>query len=161
MQHLYTGKIHLERTTTVQELGRNWKKEDFPEYTALAKLYVFGEYVQDVCLRNCVISAFVARISELVGTYSYYPCSATINIIYSGTAEGSMIRKFLVDVYARQGTAEWIEEPENLSLEFTRDLARALYTLRSEEPTYVNRNFNQLDYSGYFEKVDEVGERRV
>lgn len=96
-------------------------------YLSLAKLYVFGERVLDVAIRNAIVEDFIAFSSVInhgLPGYQYYPSAAAIDAIYEGTTEESPMRRLLVDLYARHGEREWLAE--EMPAAFCRDVAREL-----------------------------------
>lgn len=122
-QFLYDGKIYLKHTVSKTQILDN---ETISEYLVLAKLYVYGEKIQDALFKNKVIDAFLGRISEPIEGTTYHPIAQSVNIIYESTMSGSLGRRFMVDIHVWHGGPHWVthEAAEN-NKDFLMDLARA------------------------------------
>jgi hypothetical protein len=67
-------------------------------FNMLAKLYVLGEYAQDIVFQNAVFDAM------LWASDSIYPSLESLRTIYNGTPPTSTMRKLLIDMTAYQIT---------------------------------------------------------
>lgn len=105
-QHLYTGKVLIDWTTSLEQVSKN---ECLPEYTTLAKLYVLGEKIGDVAFKNLIVRTVLRRIETRIGGHGYHPVGAAVDIIYKGTNPDSKMRKLVVDVTVWNGNARWID----------------------------------------------------
>lgn len=120
----YLDFVYKDRLPT----QRKW----FPDqakfmYFALAQLYVYGERVLDVVIRNTIVEHFVSFsnvVNRDLPTHPFYPDPAVVEIVYEGTTATSPMRRLLVDIYVRHGSKEWLV-PE-LHPAFYQDMAREL-----------------------------------
>jgi hypothetical protein len=96
-------------------------------YLALARLYVYGERVLDVVIRNVIVEHFISFSSianrELL-PHPYYPGPDVVELVYEGTTAASPMRKLLVDMYVRHGSKEWLAPESHAG--FCQDVAREL-----------------------------------
>lgn len=123
-QYLYSGKIYLVPTVSKQQISPDGTP---PEYHTLAKLYVFGEKIRDVKVKNAVLDAIISRKDEAIEGLQYNPAMQTVNIIYEGTMPGSPARRLMVDNHVRGGKPAWLfKDSTQNNKEFLTDLARAL-----------------------------------
>ena len=96
-------------------------------YLSLARLYVYGERVLDVVIRNVIVDhiiAFSSIANHELATHPHYPGPAVIETVYEGTTAESPMRRLLVDMYVKHGERKWLE-PE-LHPAFVQDVARKL-----------------------------------
>lgn len=139
---LYTQKLPIRQAHEHINLGES---ENQPEYLELAKLYVFGEKIQDASFKNAVIVAFTKRMWEIEAKRNrLYPMTKVVDIIYKGTMPGSCARKLMVDVHIMSGRPQWITAiSDDNNKEFLMDLCRALLEraeaglTREDEPESV------------------------
>lgn len=145
VQHLYTSKIHLQKTTSEDGLRTT---DNLPEYHILADLYVFGERTQDVIFRNAVIEAFVGRMAEpLNRRWPWSPTTTVIDKLYKETMPGSPVRQLMVDVYKTRGCGHWItDRTEDHNKEFLMDLSRTLLDAPRSQTVFGSPYFNMLNY---------------
>lgn len=73
------------------------------DYLRLARLYVFGERVEDDGFCDAVLS----EITKGIDVSRSYPAGHCIEVIYSGTPPGSPARGLLVEVHAAKGRKDW------------------------------------------------------
>ena len=115
------------------------------EYILLAKLYCFGERMQDPHFRDAVIDAIVARVNDLhkyvnndgtISDFQYYPTTPAINIIYEGTPPSSPARRLMVNIYSSRGMSEWMTD--EVHVDFTLDLARKFCDLNVAHQSLVD-----------------------
>lgn len=122
---LYLDWVYRDRLPTHAQYSAD---QASAVYLSLAKLYVFGERVLDVAIRNEIVEHvidFTAGVDQGFPSYQYYPDAAAVEAIYEGTTEEPPMRRLLVDLYARHGEREWLA-PEELPAAFFRDVAREL-----------------------------------
>lgn len=79
---LYTGKLPIPKIEAY----------DSP-FAFLMKMYVFGEEILDIKLKNGVIDSIIAKASST----NDYPSLEDVNVIYSGTEKGSPARRLMVE----------------------------------------------------------------
>jgi hypothetical protein len=72
--------------------------------------FVFGEKVQDGDFKDAVIDALIHTIAtpDEEGTF-WYPTKQLVDRAYTGTPEGSPIRRLLVDMHAFHGKRCWLD----------------------------------------------------
>ncbi|KAK5700102.1 hypothetical protein LTR97_006237 [Elasticomyces elasticus] len=158
VQQLYTGKIHVKKTTTREGLGRS---DNLPEFLVLAELYLFGERVQDSIFKDTVTNAFAARILEPLGPDYSFPVTSALDILYKGTHDSSPIRRFMVDMYVRFGCEWWITcSPDDHNKDFLVEVSRALLKGRRTGVVWCSSSGKSMpklvdfDMSVYHEKKD-------
>jgi hypothetical protein len=96
---LYTGKLAVRP----DEIPDNYTRGT--ESTTLAELYVLAEKLRDVESKDAVITAMIVASRDVQQNGKmYYPGPYPISIIYEGTPEKSLARKFLIDCYTSRDT---------------------------------------------------------
>lgn len=106
------------------------QKEISNDYHHLARLYVFGEKIQDDSFCNRALSTMIEVCTDspmVTNGSKLYPSNTTIPIIYAGTPAGSPARRFLVWVH-QHGKAFWLTNSRETFMscpEFLFDLAVA------------------------------------
>ncbi|KAK5693834.1 hypothetical protein LTR17_024985 [Elasticomyces elasticus] len=162
VQYLYSGKIYLERTTTSANLKSN---DNLPEYIVLAEAYVFGEQIQDPTFKNSVVSAIIARASEIIDGQHWYPITSAVDTIYKGTTTVSLGRKLMVEVHMLRGGANFISDDQELNnKDFLADLARAMLQAAREVRLATGPYpvlSTSMDAGKYHEKVEVTSEHRM
>jgi hypothetical protein len=68
-----------------------------PSIRALIELYLLGEFLNDVKLRNATMRLLVASVH----TYKTFPKVGSIKSIWNNTAPNSLLRSWIVDVAAK------------------------------------------------------------
>jgi hypothetical protein len=116
------AKVRDIDATSLNELQHAVNDAAGEEFTALSKLYVFCEKVQDTQGKALVIAAFVQAVQ--IGRedgFRHHPERGPVNIIFEGTMEDDALRKFCVDVYVLLGQASWFTdlEAQDYHREFT------------------------------------------
>lgn len=113
------------------EKGDKAERKNRHEFNVLIGAFIFGEKVQDGDFRDAVIDALIhtAGSPDEKGTY-WYPTGRTVDRAYTGTPEGSPIRRLLVDMHAFHGRRHWLDGQRNV--DFLADLAGYLLRDRSE-----------------------------
>lgn len=113
------------------EKGDQAERKNRHEFNVLIGAFVFGEKVQDGDFKDAVIDALIytAGSPDEKGTY-WYPIGRTVDRAYTGTPEGSPIRRLLVDMHAFHGRRHWLDGQRNV--DFLADLAGYLLRDRSE-----------------------------
>lgn len=84
------------------------------QYEYLAKLYIFGEKVQDTEFRNRCMDEFIGTTNqEFIDSDNeacfYYPGNLTIKMIFQKTHQGSPIQSACVDIYWHNAAENWFE----------------------------------------------------
>ena len=113
------------------EKGDKAERKNRHEINVLIGAFIFGEKVQDGDFRDAVIDALIhtAGSPDEKGTY-WYPIGRTVDRAYTGTPEGSPIRRLLVDMHAFHSRRHWLDGQRNV--DFLADLAGYLLRDRSE-----------------------------
>jgi hypothetical protein len=101
------------------------------EFKVLIGAFVFGEKVQDGDFKDAVIDALIHTVAtpDEEGAF-WYPTKQLVDRAYTGTPEGSPIRRLLVDMHAFHGKRCWLDGQRNV--DFLADLAGYLLRDRSE-----------------------------
>ena len=103
---------------------------DNPDYRQAARLYVFGENIQDTLFQNQVLEDMIRSIDDQ--QRKKLPDYRAINIIYEGTPTESPARDLLVEAYVQMGTrVPNFRTKDNLELK--NDLLEALLKRRQTE----------------------------
>lgn len=101
------------------------------DYGRLARLYVFGEKIQD--------DAFCDQVTTVIAkgfdSFNYRPSPTTTNLIYSGTPAGSPIRQLLLETYSAQSLEDWFDGDCLYNAEFMNDLAKQFVRDRGQVKT--------------------------
>jgi hypothetical protein len=94
-----------------------------PSTTALIKLYLLGDFLDDVRLRNATMRLLVASVH----TYKTSPRVVSIKSIWNNTAPNSLLRSWIVDVAARYyDKATFAEHAVTFPAEFVLQVALKL-----------------------------------
>jgi hypothetical protein len=118
---LYCGLIPTKDTTA---------KTTNDEYDRLIRLYVLCEKFQDREAKNAVMTAIFMKSNETLSNgLRYFPDVSDITYLYNGTHAGCLARNWLVDIYAQNGSEEWMIKgvAAEISNEFLFDLTIALF----------------------------------
>ena len=101
------------------------------EFNVLIGAFVFGEKVQDGDFKDAIIDALIHTVAtpDERGV-CWYPTGRLVDRAYTGTPEGSPIRRLLVDIYVFHGRRRWLDGQRNV--DFLADLAGYLLRDRSE-----------------------------
>ncbi|KAJ4365521.1 hypothetical protein N0V83_008140 [Neocucurbitaria cava] len=114
-------RLYLNLLYTKQIATKTW--------ITLCQIYVLAEKLQDTSAKDSAIDAMHAALQE------YAPKKPrlgfkSITELYSGTPEGSKVRKFVADYVADEGHDSWLKDPESgssLPPEFVLDVAATLF----------------------------------
>ncbi|KAI5360904.1 Putative BTB/POZ domain, DnaJ domain, SKP1/BTB/POZ domain superfamily protein [Septoria linicola] len=105
------------------------------EHEFLAKLYIFGEKVQDESFCDQVITALAATIDKRDEKNGRtFPNCKIVTAIYEGTAPGSQARQMMVDLYAENSSKHWFPERgyNHFHPEFAYDLVREILVHKTQ-----------------------------
>lgn len=107
------------------------------ELNVLIGAFVFGEKVQDGDFKDAVIDILIhaAATPDAKGA-CWYPTGRLVNLAYTGTPEGSPIRRLLADMYVFHSRRRWLDGQKNVDL--LADLAGYLLGDRSEHTQALN-----------------------
>ncbi|PPJ58588.1 hypothetical protein CBER1_06682 [Cercospora berteroae] len=97
-------------------------------WQTLAKMYVFGEKIQDARFSNVVL----ARMLDYIDKSGSSPGELAIRTVYEGTTVHSPVRQLLVAIWAAKAKGEWFKSIEEYPEEFLMDLAMKLVRLRGK-----------------------------
>ncbi|KAF7187847.1 hypothetical protein HII31_10747 [Pseudocercospora fuligena] len=118
---------------------------DDGEYLTLARLYCFGEKVQDDAFCDDVMTAMTLKTDDIAedGTRTF-PSHSAVMALYNGTTNHSVARQFMVDMYCEFGMDQWIPKEAELNHpEFLADLVHAFLgqksTVSHKQPNYPRR----------------------
>jgi hypothetical protein len=118
---LYCGLIPTKDTTA---------ETTNDEYGRLIRLYVLCEKFQDLEAKNTVMTAIFMKSNETLSNgLRYFPGVSDITYLYNRTPAGCLARNLLVDLYAQNGSEEWMMEEvaTEFSNEFLFDLTIVLF----------------------------------
>ena len=122
---LYTFQIYIHwlyfGTLPIDGKGRD-------AHPALGKVYVLGEELMDIALKNDVLDTIIATATEA----NCYPNGKVIAAIYDGTPSSSPARRLMVDFYSILArNKSWADEFENCPKDFLVDVMKALVMSRA------------------------------
>lgn len=102
-----------------------FREESDKYYEDLARLYTLGERLEDQSVRAAVIKEILRLVSLTQDSKRFCQSREAINIIYSGTPEGSHARRLMANIHVAYGSNEMLD----LSCEpaFVLDVARAFH----------------------------------
>lgn len=138
--------------------------KDLPsEWQSLVDIYVLAEKLQDTWAKNHIIDAMHSFVAEKlprnpaswVRMERIDGCVSTASLIklYEGTPSDSQARELVVDLFADNGTAEWLAlAGDLLPHEF---LFEVTVRLLQKRPCVVIGNMLDRPSSHYYEKVME------
>jgi hypothetical protein len=118
-------------------------------YGELGRIYVIGERMLDKTVQNAVAREFV-RLAELRSPDKKceLPGPKCVDIIYTGTSNGSPMRRMMVDFYVTQGAINWPYHGQHP--EFLGDLAQQLQTKIMGQIAVRDFRFRKLVAEEYF-----------
>ncbi|KAF2208127.1 hypothetical protein CERZMDRAFT_101585 [Cercospora zeae-maydis SCOH1-5] len=136
---LYHDEIHTELSEAVLEAAEGSDESTIvkAEHGFLAKLYMFGEKVQDDIFCDKVITALAATIDKRDGRGGRtFPNSKVVKFIYDGTIAGSPIRQMMAEIYAENSGHHWFPHRayEYFHPEFSYDVVREILLHRTQCP---------------------------
>lgn len=92
-------------------------------FIEIFSLYLMGSRLQDIDFQDACIDAIIAEMDD------FYPCEASVDIIYPNTVTGDPTRLLLVETWMLHGSTKGIEEGQADSGTFYYELTKALATL--------------------------------
>lgn len=96
-------------------------------YLLLARLYVFGEDMEDPKFCNAVMENMTKLCDTRTGIFAVRPSNEAIKVIYEGTPSGSPARAFLIAFVQQNGHQEWFSKnPATYNVEYLLDVAGSL-----------------------------------
>lgn len=126
---IHTGKIREH-----QHRGRT-------ENTSLADYYVIAEALNDAKLKDRIIDAIIGKLGtpqEPTSAKPWFPSAEFVTTMYRGTKAGSHVRRLLVDIYIKEGSARWLRDGQApwkgqviWHPDFLMELAQALFECRN------------------------------
>jgi hypothetical protein len=122
----------------------------------LTKLYIFRDKIGDVTAKQVLLVSFVEECTETRATgKSYYPNSAHVSWVYSGTFPRDPLRVYLVDCYAYMGLSTLVgpkHNYESFPQEFMFDLLAKIYEVRAKP----NDSSKLRDTKCYLDKLADM-----
>ncbi|KAM3421417.1 hypothetical protein BST61_g1811 [Cercospora zeina] len=136
---LYHDEIHTELSEAVLSATEESDGSTIvkAEHVFLAKLYMFGEKVQDDLFCDQVITALAATIDKRDGRGGRtFPNSKVVKAVYDGTTAGSPIRQMMTEIYAENSGHHWFPHQayEYFHPEFTYDVVREVLLHKTQCP---------------------------
>jgi hypothetical protein len=119
----------------------------------LARLWLLGDRLADVRLRNATMDGMIAEIDMYtLPTFGNVFPPKLIEQIWSATTSGRSIRRLVVDYYVKHVSVEAMKaEPELYHHEFTRDLMfKAMEVVEDDDRNICPSNRDP----GYYDDVD-------
>jgi hypothetical protein len=131
VQWVYTRRIVIRKKPVEKEADREACKNGH-EFDVLIGAFVFGEKVQDGDFKDAVIDALIHTVAVPDEEGScWYPTKQLVGRAYTGTPQGSPIRRLLVEMYTFHGRKDWLDGQKNV--DFLTDLAECLLRDRRED----------------------------
>lgn len=123
LEWLYSGRLDTKSPKPIEQLER---ADHVAEYSLLARIYVFGEKVQDENIRDTVITVIIlkTKIQDKNG-HCWFPDPEATKIVYDGTPSSSPTRRLITDFHAKFGNSDWLPTGTG-DPDFAADLPRAL-----------------------------------
>lgn len=90
----------------------------------MSQAYVLGEFIQDLQFQDVVMKKLIPMIQK-----EKHPPESCVEIIYSGTSEGSPARRLCLHIwgYMIYQTQDLVEHmADNMPVEFVRDLLKVV-----------------------------------
>ena len=112
----------------------------------LAKVFAFGEKVQDISFKNRVVDAILATAGgEGDATASLIPAGLDVDIIYRATRTESPARRLMVDLHVAYGDSTYVNHEEVMNHEFLIDLSQRLLRDMEHErvEVWVNCDYHE------------------
>lgn len=128
LEWIYSAQLEISWLSTDQMT----ENQVDAEFEHLARVYVFGEKLQDNLFCNRTMDAILNRATGLLGGRVYcYSTTKAIGIIYDGTPEGSPARQLCVFLHTHYGLSQNIKSlEEGEHPDFLRDLTRSMMDAR-------------------------------
>jgi hypothetical protein len=144
VEWLYSQKVTSMSGKATSDIVEN----EMPmEHEHIARLYVFGEKVQDDDFCDAALAMFLALIGRNFDGDHYLPSSGAILIIYNGTSDGSPIRKLLVHIWKTYGWKDWFH-PAHTRAFLIRNCPEFLFEMIQDavlnEPVFVSDLYKRL-----------------
>lgn len=141
LQWMYTGEVVVMEP---EEAAKDQRNENQNE--RLAKLYVLGDYLQCIGLRNATIDAII-QLQRTTGTI---PGQAAISIAFTSTPENCTLQKLLTTYGLNTQDVGWLEKSKtDLPTAFLYALVHGRMLNKNEKtllPAYSDRcKFHQHD----------------
>ena len=127
----------LYGSTIEAAVPEDWREEGRVESKCWARVYIFSEKIRDHAFANAIMEAWTISIDQpdVNGSRKFVSTTA-ISKIYQHTSSGSLVRQFLVHVWATYHNSGWLtkNDAEERLLEcpeFLLDIVRANAPKRS------------------------------
>lgn len=155
-------KVAKEEKEDEEEGGEKKEEEgeeegkDGHEFDVLTGAFVFGEKVQDGDFKDAVVDALIHTVAapDEKGV-RWYPTAQSVDRAYTGTPEGSPIRRLLVDMYTFHGRKDWLDGQKNV--DFLADLAGCLLRDKSEHSQVLDSTTPEASGCQYHHHDGEKG----
>ncbi|KAK4495742.1 hypothetical protein PRZ48_013010 [Zasmidium cellare] len=120
VDYLYSKSVKVDRT----EAGHT-------DFNFLAHLYCFGEEILDSGFCDAVMTALLAHIDQRNKKGGFtYPGEEMVNIVYNNTAADSLMRRFLVDMFAQRANSNNWASIGDVPPQFQKNLLDELFKVR-------------------------------
>jgi hypothetical protein len=139
LQYIYTKSLQA-KVAHKPAIDHLWEQVT-PAYEETSRIYVFAEKVQDTPTKNDMVRELfrITKKRSECGSW-ILPTTASIQIIYEGTTDGSLARKLLVDLFSNPSKSTLSTRfQEHVPQEFSRDLLISWATDRiNQDPSPGN-----------------------
>jgi hypothetical protein len=124
VQWIYSDRILSRNPSATEAHGST-------ELNTLVYAFVFGEKIQDARFKDAVIDAVIkCTLTPGKDGTTWFPGVKAINHAFEGTPPESPLRRLLVDLWARNGRADW--DRKGLNSDFTTTLIGELFAHREQ-----------------------------
>jgi hypothetical protein len=155
VQWVYTRRIVIRKKPVEKEADREACKNGH-EFDLLIGAFAFGEKVQDGHFKDAVIDALVHTVAVPDEEGScWYPTKQLVGRAYTGTPQGSPIRRLLVDMYTFHGRKDWLDGQKNV--DFLIDLAGCLLRDGREDSQALDSTTPDVSGCQYHHHGEKIG----
>ncbi|KAK5675406.1 hypothetical protein LTS10_011848 [Elasticomyces elasticus] len=131
VQWLYSGAVPCKDATNSGEAD-------------LIKLWILADLLMAPKLQDLIATTIITARRTEKCTLAW----EVVNETYSKTAEGSPLRRLVIDLYVKAGTADWLsKDTRTVPQEFMTDLTKALLSQRMVKETAKTEELKGL-YAG-------------
>lgn len=101
---LYSDRIYPKTGELPVDAGTHGAESEH-----LAKLYVFGEKIQDDCFCDAVVTALTKHIDRKTSSGRFGPSNEAVKVMMEGTARNSPGRRLMLELLAKCVSGQWIQ----------------------------------------------------
>lgn len=126
-QHLYTGLIHTRSIDKTSISTVDTKQQETAEYSTLVHAYILGSKLLDTAFKDALIDSIIEKLRAQHTFDTHLTC-----LVYENTPPSSPLRRLWIDIYYFFGKADWLADGNDVSEEFSMELAKVQMRLRGD-----------------------------